>query len=53
MKNVVIKKTGVETVVSDEYYEKYSKEGWLIEVYKEPEMVIVKPKAKPKVIKED
>ena len=53
MKNIRIKKTGVETAVSDAYYEQYESQGWFIEInapdaFPEPEMLIIPSPSKPK-----
>lgn len=47
MKLIRVKATGVETTVPDEYFERYEKEGWFIEIVEEKK----KPKA-PKVEQE-
>lgn len=52
MRTIKVKANGVVTVVSEDYFEKYSKEGWFIEVLPEPVEIkvlkVTKPKAEPK-----
>jgi hypothetical protein len=50
-KTIKLKKSGVITEVSPEYFDRYVSEGFFIEVYKEPETIFIEPIAKPKTTK--
>lgn len=51
MRSIRVKVTGVETVVSEEYFNQYVSQGWFIEILPEPEMLIIETPVKPKVAK--